>query len=88
MVAVRDPLFYVMAMVAGVVVVVAIVTIIAGMNPVALAVEMAVDALTFGAKMVGLPVMPLGFGAVRLVLEAVLDAVTFAIQSLVYPLSL
>ena len=69
-----------MSMAPGMVVSVAIVTIMAGVNPVALAVEVSVDLCTFGAKMCSLLVMTFGFGSMRLVLEAMLDAVTLAIQ--------
>jgi hypothetical protein len=84
-VTVHDSFFHMMVMVFGVAVFVAIMT---GMNPVALAVEVAVDFCPFGAKMCRLLVMTFGFGSIRLVLEAMLDAVTLAIQVLVDPFSL
>ena len=87
-VTVHDPFFHMMAMVFGVAVFIAIMTIMTGVNPVALAVEMAVDFCPFGAKMCRLLVMTFGFGSIRLVLEAMLDAVTLAIQVFVDPFSL
>ena len=87
-VTVYDPFFHMIAMVFSMMVPIAIVTIMTGVNPVALAVEVAVDFCPFGAKMCRLLVMTFGFGSIRLVLEAMLNAVTLAIQVFVDPFSL
>ena len=77
---VLDPLFYVVSMVPVIVVSVAVVTIMTGVNPVPFAIEVAVDLCPFGPETVGLMILALCLGTVCLVLEAVLDPVALAIQ--------
>ena len=85
---IHDPLFYVVSMVPVIVisvmpvivVSVAIVTIMTGVNPVSLAIEVAVDLCPFGPETVGLMILALCLGTVCFVLEAVLDPVALAIQ--------
>ena len=84
-VTVHNPFFHMMAIILDVVVSVAI---MAGVDPVTLVVEVAIDLCTFGAKMCRLFIVTFGFGTIRLVLEAVLDSVTLAIQVLVDPFPL
>ena len=55
-------------------------TIVTGMDAVALAIEVPIDAFAFMAHAVGFIVLTPGFGAISLVFKAMLDAITLAIE--------